>query len=987
MASDVPSSRIDQPAPRGRVPAPALIVGLVGLALAVAWAYAGTLAELAHRWSNEADYSHGFLVPLVALAILWVRRHALSAASIQGNWWGLAVLALSLAMRLVAEYGFYPLLHAYSLLPALAGICLLVGGRTLFHWAWPAIAFLVFMIPLPGFVKAGLSLPLQRTATVLSSYLLQALGQPAAARGNILQIEDFQLEVVAACSGLRLLMTITALVTAYAMLAPRPWKEKLLLVVGAIPIAVLANALRLTATGLLGRYLSGEAAKRAAHDGAGWLMIPLTVGLVYLFSRLVRRISLPPTTRSRSLALVLYGTRGPSWNVRLFAKSLLVAGLAVGGLIAVHHLQFRRMAGAYRTAAAELAREEQFAEAARQLQWYLQLSPDDAPAHAELAWHFDKSRKNKNDAASGGELRRAIELYGRAVDSNPADAGLRHRHVELLLESGRVAEAVQVAERLLAVHPGDGVGLRLLARARFARMTRSQQTDWRELFGSYGAALAKFPDHSLLTAEAAAISFVYPGADHPEATPARDEADRWAVEPAELKTALRQVCRATEHVALDPAARFAIAQTWTRLGEWQSAKEQFQKIVAVLPEDVRGHMGLAACHVQLGEEKQARGVLRTLFRDVPMSERKRPWMIAQSLKLIGRNEAAREYFVQALAADPENQLLARQAAELFTDLDPVAAESLLRRGLKAAPDAASLRISLALLLARKRTPAAWQEAVALVSDGQEGSPPKPLLARLYLTLGTPAALRRAAVVLEELIATSDARPADHLALARAYENLAQLTDAEAVYQRLIRSGWATPAHALAYLDFVSRHPGELPIGGDLLRRMSEDFAGRPEILFRVANLHFRRDETEAASRLYRMVISADPRHVGALNNLALLLSQRPQGRREALALIERALAAARPDNAHPALDDTKALILLRMGEIERGIEVLEGVAVRAKVEPSHRIHLALAYYLAGREQEARTALAHIENARAATAWLTRQEWETLAQVKQLRTAR
>jgi hypothetical protein len=158
--------------------APALYgsLGVIGVLL---WSYAEPLTGLARRWANEADYSHGFLVPVFAAYLLWNRREMLGTAAGYGSWWGLAFLFVAAGMRWFSNYFFYPLVDGPSLLPCLAGVALLAGGWPALRWAWPAIAYLAFMIPLPGFIAGLLSHPLQRVATIASTWLLQLFGVPA----------------------------------------------------------------------------------------------------------------------------------------------------------------------------------------------------------------------------------------------------------------------------------------------------------------------------------------------------------------------------------------------------------------------------------------------------------------------------------------------------------------------------------------------------------------------------------------------------------------------------------------------------------------------------------------------------------------------------------------------------------------------------------------------------------------------------------------
>jgi exosortase len=259
---------------------PRLLAALAAACLLTTWAFWTTLAEVAQRWNRDPSYSHGWLVPLFAVYLLWARRDRLDLYALSPTWWGLPILAAGVALRLMGAYFHYVWFDPISLLPCLAGTALLVGGWAAWRWSWPALAFLAFMIPLPYSVAIALTDPLQRVATIASTFLLQTLGVPALAEGKVILLSEVELGIVEACSGLRMLMIFFALSAAVVLVVKRPVGEKLLILASAAPIALLCNILRITATGLLHELVSSEWANAVFHDFAGWVMMPL--GLAFL---------------------------------------------------------------------------------------------------------------------------------------------------------------------------------------------------------------------------------------------------------------------------------------------------------------------------------------------------------------------------------------------------------------------------------------------------------------------------------------------------------------------------------------------------------------------------------------------------------------------------------------------------------------------------------------------------------------------------------
>jgi exosortase len=255
-----------------------ILMGSIALFTGI-WAYWPTLQNIVSTWEREPDYSHGYLVVPASLFFLWTRRKSLPQVSSPAIVTGFALVASSLLVRVFAAVFYYHAIDGWSMLIWLAGVVAIFFGNAVLRWAFPAIAFLFFMIPLPFSLEGAMSLPLQRIATKVSCWTLQLFGQPAISEGNTILLGDHRLEVEQACSGLRLFMSISALAFAYLLLVKRSWWEKLLLVFSIVPIAIVANAARIVATGLLFQYASSDVGKKFSHDFAGWAMIPLAAAL------------------------------------------------------------------------------------------------------------------------------------------------------------------------------------------------------------------------------------------------------------------------------------------------------------------------------------------------------------------------------------------------------------------------------------------------------------------------------------------------------------------------------------------------------------------------------------------------------------------------------------------------------------------------------------------------------------------------------------
>jgi exosortase len=273
------------------------LVFCVGVCLL--WVFLPTLRTIADRWTKDVEYSHGYLVPIFSAYLLWSRRGLINSQDVQPSWWGLAILAAGLVMRFVGTYTFFDWLSAAALIPCLAGLFVLACGWPGLQWAWPALVFLLFMIPLPYRFEVSLAQPLQRAATVTSTYTLQTLGFIAFAEGNVIRLGPIRIGVVEACSGLSMLLIFFALSTAVVMVVLRPWPEKVVILLSALPVALFANVVRITATAILHKTAGPKLADLVFHDLAGWLMMPLALALLWAELILMSWILVPTANNRR----------------------------------------------------------------------------------------------------------------------------------------------------------------------------------------------------------------------------------------------------------------------------------------------------------------------------------------------------------------------------------------------------------------------------------------------------------------------------------------------------------------------------------------------------------------------------------------------------------------------------------------------------------------------------------------------------------------
>jgi exosortase len=267
------SRRGSDPAPGGSTSVrPFPRVGEALLLVPLAVLYWTLLRGLADNWWDDSNYSHGFLIPVFSGYLIWRDRERLRAEANTGSWLGLPVVLAGLGMLLLGQIGAENFLSRSSLIVVLAGLVWFhFGGRALRAVLFP-LTFLLFMIPLPAIVFYAVAFPLQNLAAQNAAWLLDRLGLPVLLDGNVIQLANIALGVTEACSGIRSLISLLALATAWAYMTLPGLVPRAVFVAAAVPITLAANTMRIVVTGLIGQWFGSAYAEGFFHGFSGWLI-------------------------------------------------------------------------------------------------------------------------------------------------------------------------------------------------------------------------------------------------------------------------------------------------------------------------------------------------------------------------------------------------------------------------------------------------------------------------------------------------------------------------------------------------------------------------------------------------------------------------------------------------------------------------------------------------------------------------------------------
>jgi exosortase len=250
--------------------------------------YAPVLRALVRQWNNDPDMGHGFFVPLVAGFIIWQRREELAAITPQPNWWGLLLVAWGGLQLILATLGAELFTARMSFVVTLIGIVWTLGGNVILRKLAFPLFLLFFMVPIPAVIYSAATFKLQILASQLADGALTVLSIPVLREGNVLELPNQRLSVVDACSGIRSLLSLTFLSLVYGYFFERKTWIRVVLFFSTIPIAIIANASRVTITGII-TQVKAELAEGFFHEAEGWVIFMVALAILIVWHQILVR--------------------------------------------------------------------------------------------------------------------------------------------------------------------------------------------------------------------------------------------------------------------------------------------------------------------------------------------------------------------------------------------------------------------------------------------------------------------------------------------------------------------------------------------------------------------------------------------------------------------------------------------------------------------------------------------------------------------------
>ncbi len=248
---------------------------------------------LTGHWRNVSNYTHGPLIPLIAVGLVAMKWSDLKRVTPQPVDHGAWIVAAAMVIFYFGVKAVQPRLVVFSFVILLYGLVLALSGRPLMRVVFFPITFLLLMIPL-NFLDGVIGFPLQILMAKIAAFVLNATGIEATRIGTGIRSAVYSFDVANPCSGIRSLMALTTVTAAFAYVTQRSQWKRWALFLSAIPLAVLGNVCRVVGVALVGQVYGPEVATKLHDTAAGFIVYGVAlvamVAFGFLLNAPVRRV-------------------------------------------------------------------------------------------------------------------------------------------------------------------------------------------------------------------------------------------------------------------------------------------------------------------------------------------------------------------------------------------------------------------------------------------------------------------------------------------------------------------------------------------------------------------------------------------------------------------------------------------------------------------------------------------------------------------------
>ena len=264
---------------------------LVAALAIVGWLFFDSLNVMVTWWSEREEYSHGFLIPLIAAYLVWQRSDTLRELEFNGSWGGMLLAGVGLLLYLVGELATVYTVIQYAFVLFVLGLAWATLGTRAFRVIAVPLCLLFFMVPFPNFIYNNLSSHLQLLSSEIGVMVIRAFGIGVFLEGNVIDLGSYKLQVIEACNGLRYLFPLMTLGVIVAYFYHAALWKRVLIFVSTVPITILMNSFRIGVIGVMVEYWGQSMAEGFLHDFEGWAIFMVCFAILFLEMWLLMRIS------------------------------------------------------------------------------------------------------------------------------------------------------------------------------------------------------------------------------------------------------------------------------------------------------------------------------------------------------------------------------------------------------------------------------------------------------------------------------------------------------------------------------------------------------------------------------------------------------------------------------------------------------------------------------------------------------------------------
>ncbi|HEX9757363.1 MAG TPA: exosortase [Nitrospiria bacterium] len=250
------------------------------------WLFYPLGGALFFEWRSDPEFSHGFLIPIVSVYLIWIHREKIASLLYEyenNKTSSLSVLYLfsGLSLFIWGKFLDQIFIEGIGMVTILLGIIYVLYGFTMLKALLFPISYLVFMLPIPYFINYFVANQLKFFIAGSSSFILGLAQIPVFLEGHVIHLSSLSLEIVEACSGMQTIISFLAISSVFAYLGYHSNYIRTLFILLAIPLAIAANILRISAIGFISYYFNNDIAD--GFHGYAWTFVIL-IGIVGFFA-------------------------------------------------------------------------------------------------------------------------------------------------------------------------------------------------------------------------------------------------------------------------------------------------------------------------------------------------------------------------------------------------------------------------------------------------------------------------------------------------------------------------------------------------------------------------------------------------------------------------------------------------------------------------------------------------------------------------------